>query len=227
MATYKLDTTTVRSLRTTPALIAEILRNAIMRGELPGGLPLRQDELSAQFGLSRIPVREALRQLEGEGLVTIVPHRGAVVSSLSLEELQEICEIRVALETTALRLAIPHLDDESLARAEAILRATDAAEEVLDLWSANNWQFHATLYAPANRPRLLAMIKQLHDQVDRYLRLHVSLLDYKTKGQEEHWALLNACRARDAALAVTLLERHIETVGTLLARYLPHEQGAR
>src|SRR5438067_1086803 len=113
--------------------------------------PLRQDELSAQFGLSRIPVREALRQLEGEGLVTVIPHRGAVVSELSLGELQEICEIRIALETTALRLAIPHLDEDSLAHAEAILRATDATTDLLEHWSRNNWLFHSTLYTPAKR----------------------------------------------------------------------------
>src|SRR4051795_12517043 len=122
MTISELDTSTVRSRSTTPAMIADVLRSAIMAGKLPGGALLRQMELSEQFGSSRIPVREALRQLQGEGLVTIVPHRGAVVSSLSLEELQEMCEIRIALESTALRLAISQLDDETLARAEAILR---------------------------------------------------------------------------------------------------------
>ena len=96
MTIPELDTATVRSRSTTPAMIADVLRSAIMAGKLPGGALLRQMELSAQFGSSRIPVREALRQLQGEGLVTIVPHRGAVVSSLSLAELQEICEIRIA-----------------------------------------------------------------------------------------------------------------------------------
>jgi DNA-binding GntR family transcriptional regulator len=68
------------------------------------------------------------------------------------------------------------------------------------------------------------MIKQLHDQVDRYLRLHVSLLNYRAKGQDEHWRLLDACRRRDIAQAVTLLEQHIETVATLLGQYLAHDQ---
>jgi DNA-binding GntR family transcriptional regulator len=201
-------------------MVADVLRDAIMRGLLRGGQPLRQDQLSAQFGLSRIPVREALRQLEGEGLVTVIPHRGAVVSELSLGELQQICEIRIALETTALRLAIPNLDENHLEQAAAILRATDAGTDVLEHWSMNNWLFHSALYSPARRPRLLSLIKQLHDHVDRYLRLHVSLLNYKAKGQDEHWRLLYACRSSDTALAVAILEQHIADVATLLAEYL-------
>src|SRR5919204_6551984 len=132
MSISELDTEAVRRRRTTPGMVADVLRDAIMRGVLKGGQPLRQDELAAQFGLSRIPVREALRQLEGEGLVTVNPHRGAVVSTLSSDELQEVCEIRSALETMALRLAIPHLDEEALARAEAILVETDRETDVLE-----------------------------------------------------------------------------------------------
>ena len=226
MSISELDTEAVRRRRTTPGMVADVLRDAIMRGVLKGGQPLRQDELAAQFGLSRIPVREALRQLEGEGLVTVNPHRGAVVSTLSSDELQEICEIRSALETMALRLAIPHLDEETLAHAEAILVETDRETDVLEHWSKNNWRFHSTLYLPAHRPRLLAMIKNLHDTIDRYLRLHVSILNYKAKGQEEHWQLLDACRRRDTAAAVALLEQHIQTVAVLLAAYLPQDHGS-
>ena len=201
-------------------MVADVLREAIMRGTLKGGQPLRQDELANRFGLSRIPVREALRQLEGEGLVTVQPHRGTVVSQISGDELHELCEIRVALETMALRLAIPRLDDETLNRAAAILVETDGETNVLEHWSANNWRFHATLYEPARRPRLLSMIKTLHDTVDRYLRLHVSILNYKTKGQAEHWGILDACRRRESAEAIALLDQHIEAVAVLLSGYL-------
>lgn len=210
----------IRRRRTTPGMVADVLRDAIMHGVLKGGQPLRQDDLAAQFGLSRIPVREALRQLEGEGLVIVHPHRGAVVAVLSAEELQELCEIRSALETTALRRALTRMDDETVQRAEEILAETDRATNVLDVWSKNNWRFHATLYRPAQRPRLLAMIKTLHDTIDRYLRLHVSILNYKDRGQAEHWALLDACRRRDTDLALALLEQHIEGVAVLLAEYL-------
>jgi DNA-binding GntR family transcriptional regulator len=206
--------------QTTPSMVADVLRDAIVRGVLKANEPLRQDELAARFGLSRIPVREALRQLEGEGLVTVRPHRGAVVSPLSADELRELCEIRGALEVATLRRAIPYLTEETLARAQAILEETDQAADVLEIWSTNNWRFHATLYQPADRPRFLAMIKSLHDNVDRYLRLHVSILNYRARGQQEHWQILDACRRRDEAAATALLDQHIASVATLLAEYL-------
>jgi DNA-binding GntR family transcriptional regulator len=216
-------TAAVRNRRTTPSMVAEAIRTAIVQGALTGGQVLRQDDLAAQFGLSRIPIREALRQLEGEGLVIVHPHRGAVVSALSSGELQELCEIRQGLETTALRLAIPLLDEETLAPAAAILMETDGEPNVLEHWSANNWRFHSALYLPARRPRLVGMIKGLHDQIDRYLRLHVSLLNYKAKGQAEHWAILDACRRQDVDGAVLLMEQHIARVGNLLAEYLARD----
>jgi DNA-binding GntR family transcriptional regulator len=223
MPIEELTTDAVRNRRTTPSMVAEVLRDAIIKGTLKGGEPLRQDELAARFGLSRIPIREALRQLEGEGLVIANPHRGAVVSGLSRKELGEICEIRIALETAALRLAIPHLDEQAIGTAEAILAETDRETRVVDHWSKNNWRFHSTLYLPADRPRLLGMIKHLHDQVDRYLRLHVTMLNYKEKGQSEHWKLLEACRARDTDAALATLEAHIKAVGMLLSEYLVDE----
>jgi DNA-binding GntR family transcriptional regulator len=210
----------IRQRQTTSTMVADVLRDAIVRGILKANEPLRQDDLAAHFGLSRIPVREALRQLEGEGLITVRPHRGAIVSPLSADELRELCEIRGALEVATLRRAIPHMTAETLARAEAILLETDRADDVLEIWGANNWRFHATLYEPANRPRFLAMIKSLHDNVDRYLRLHVSILNYKTRGQQEHWQIFEACRRGDEAAAAALLEQHIASVATLLAEYL-------
>lgn len=208
---------TIRRRRTTPGMVADVLRDAILRGALPAGQPLRQDELAARFGLSRIPVREALRQLEGEGLVTALPHRGATVAALSADELQELCEMRAALETAALRLAIPRLDAAALAEAEGVLRETDRAGDVLEHWSRNNWRFHAALYRPAGRPRMLALIQQLHDNVERYLRLHGSVARYREQGQAEHRDILGACRRGDADAAAVLLARHIGEVAVLLA----------
>jgi DNA-binding GntR family transcriptional regulator len=93
--------------RTTQAMVAGGLRQGILSGALGGGRPLRQDEIAREFGVSRIPVREALRQLEGEGLVTFYPHRGATVSELPYEEATEIGEIRASSETLALKRALP------------------------------------------------------------------------------------------------------------------------
>ncbi|HYU71157.1 MAG TPA: GntR family transcriptional regulator [Ktedonobacteraceae bacterium] len=213
-----------KQYRTTPTMVADILREAILAGALKGGQPLRQEDLATKFRLSRGPVREALRQLEGEGLITFSPHRGAVVSELSLAEVQEICDIRIALETAALRFAIPHLSEDVLKRAEEILDEADQQTTEVAHWGEINWKFHATLYAPANRPRLLSLIKAQHAQMDRYVRVHFSLMNYKQQAQQEHWQILDACKRRDISTALAVLERQIAAVGEMLASHLQQER---
>src|ERR1700694_1369842 len=111
--------------RSTPALVADAVRIAILRGQLAPGQVLRQGELANQFGLSRVPVREALRQLETEGLVVSQPHRGAVVVDLSPEDIEEVFLIRITLETTALRLSVSKMTDLDFHKAETVLDQTD------------------------------------------------------------------------------------------------------
>src|SRR5579859_7387415 len=210
--------------RTTPDLVADVLREAILNGVFKSGQSLRQDEIAAKFGVSRIPIREALRQLEGEGLIVSFPHRGAVVATLSREELLEICDIRCALETLAIRLAIPHITEETLRRAEEIPASAEHEKNVVAYWTELNWRFHSTLYSSAGRPRLVSMIKLQHTLMDRYLRVHVTLLKYEVQGTQEHRQILEACRAHDSEKAVALLEHHIKKVGELLMAYLQPEQ---
>lgn len=205
--------------RSTPDLIADALREAILRGIFQEGQSLRQDEIAAQFGVSRIPVREALRQLEAEGLVLLQLNRGATVSALSPAEAQEIGDIRAALETLAIQLAIPNLTESDLEKATVILEATDQTTDVTR-WAKLNWEFHSRLYTPANRPRLLTTIKTLHVNIDRYVRLQFEKMHYLEKSQKEHYQLLDACRQRDTKAAVRLLKRHIETAGEQLVVYL-------
>ena len=200
-------------------LAAEI-RKLIVRGVFRSGQALRQDELASTYGTSAIPVREALRQLEGEGLVKFVPNRGVEVVDLSAAEVRELCEIRILLETQALRLAIPKLDQHVLAHAARVLDESDTDPRFLETWSERNWAFHATLYAAADRPQLLAMIERLHVQIERYLYAHVSVLGYRKRGQKEHRALLLACKRKDTKRAVALLTEHIASVATLLEPYL-------
>ncbi len=205
--------------RTTPGLAAEVLREAILLGVLKGGEQLRQDEIAAHLGVSRIPVREAFRQLEAEGLVVFYPHRGAVVSELSNREVQEIYEIRIALETTAIRLAIPHLSERDLQRAEKVLDEIDLAPDVAK-WSVLNREFHTVLYTPADRPRLLALINTMRTNVERYQRIYISLMQHQANSQVEHREILEACTRRDVRSAVRGLERHLGNAARSLAAYL-------
>jgi DNA-binding GntR family transcriptional regulator len=214
-----LAATVLQHQRSTPDLIAEALRQAIQHGLFQEGQSLRQDEIATQFGVSRIPVREALRQLEAEGLVIFHPNRGAMVSSLSPTEAQEICEIRLALETMALQLAIPHLSDADLDHAAQLLQETEQTTEPMR-WAELNWQFHSTLYRAANRPRLLSMIRTLYVNVDRYIRLQMQELNYRDRSQAEHYQLLNACRQQDIPAAVQILQQHIGQAAEQLVEYL-------
>ena len=198
----------VRGSGSTPQVVSDQLRKAIFSGAIEPGAQLRQDELAERYGTSRIPVREALRQLEAEGLVIIQPNRGAVVSSLSLEEVLEMLEIRIALECRALKLSIPNMVDEDLNRAAELLKSYDS-EPQPQKWGEMNWNFHRTLYAPCDRPKLIAMIEANYGHVGRFTRLQVSLAAGKERPQSEHYGLLDACRTGNVNKAVSLLEEHI------------------
>lgn len=191
-----------------PAMVRDGLRRAILNGDYASGAQLRQDELAERFGTSRIPVREALRQLEAEGLVTIEANKGATVTALSLQEVLELLDIRIALECRALQLAIPEMIDTDFEAAEAILQGYTGSDEP-KLWGEANWAFHSTLYAPCARPKLLAMIEANYGHVDRFTRLNVSRAAGKDRPLREHWELLNYCRSGSVNKAATLLQEHI------------------
>ena len=204
----------------------EALRERILRGVYADDTPLRQDALAAELGVSRIPVREALRQLEAEGLVVFNPHRGAVVSSLSLDEIDELFQLRAQIESDLVRRAVAHTTAEHVARAREILNACEAAfrGEAVTEWGRFNWQFHSTLYAPADRPFTMAIIQRLHQQSDRYLRMQLVLTHGQSRAIDEHRAILAAVAASDTRLASSLMRQHILGAGRQLVRFLSAER---
>lgn len=196
--------------------IASELRERIFRGELAGGLPLRQEQIAEEFGVSRIPVREALSRLEAEGLVVRSHNRGCTVATLSFADLLESVEIRKALECAALRLAVPKLTAKDAARAEDIL-ARYARATRPDEWTELNLEFHLTLYRPSGMPRILRMIEEIVRGTNRYLRVYISSVAGRDVPMEEHRAILDAAKAGDTRRAVRLLEAHIERTRRMLA----------
>ncbi|QCI69217.1 GntR family transcriptional regulator [Phreatobacter stygius] len=198
-------------------LVREGLREAIMSGEFESGTLLRQDALAERFGTSRIPVREALQKLEAEGLVRIHPNRGAVVTHLSLEDVLELMDIRIALECRALTLAIPNMTEEDTAALEEDLRLYDQEEDPRN-WPRLNWKFHQAIYAACDRPKLISMIESNVEQIGRFTSEQVSLAAGKRRPQEEHWNILEACKQGNAEKAARLLQQHIQhTQKSLLA----------
>jgi DNA-binding GntR family transcriptional regulator len=196
-------------------MVAAVLREAITNGLLRANQPLPQDEIAQQLRVSHIPVREALRQLQSEGLVTYQPNRGAQVSALTADEVREIYEIRAILETAAIRRAVPRLTDAQLAQAERILDAAEAATDGA-AWGSHDVDFHQLIYALDGRPRLQELIEGLLRRVDRYWLTHGLMLTHRAEFEREHRALLAALMARDTEAAAALLSRHLAGAAELL-----------
>jgi len=208
--------------QTVASMTLVAIRDGILHGAYAESEPLRQDALADELGVSRIPIREALRQLEAEGLVTFTPHRGAIVSSLSLSEIEEVFELRSTIETDLLRRALPRLTtyqldeaDEVLNRYAVALRAADVAK-----WGELNWEFHSTLYAPAGRAVTMGIVHRLHQQSDRYLRMQLALTHGETRANEEHRAIAAAARSGDVKQACSLMREHIAGAGRSLLTFL-------
>lgn len=215
--------------QTLTGMTLDALRERILQGAFPEGEPLRQDAIAEELGVSRIPVREALRQLEAEGLVTFHPHRGAVVTTLSLDEIAELFELRAEIESDLLRRSIPLMTTADHRRARAILDAYDLALRAGEVaaWGDLNWQFHSALYAASNRQFTLAIVSKLHQHSDRYLRMQLSLTHGESRARIEHRAILAAAKKRDAVKAPALMRRHILDAGQSLVSFLAAHRDAQ
>ncbi len=209
---------------TTVELVITAIRQRILSGELAPGEPLRQEALADELGVSRVPIREAITRLTGEGLLFNVPHKGAYVAQLSIEEVQETFEIRLRLETWLFSQAIPHITDAEIAKAEKLVDEMDQVDS--GAWGQLNWRLHETLYLPAQRDITLQMLRVLHDRSDRYFRFQMMQVPIREQSHREHMALIDACRKRDAKLGAKLLEQHVKVaaqqitsvVETIMAR---------
>ena len=187
--------------------VADDLRRRIMRGELPEGLQLKQEQLASEFGISKVPVREALHQLEAEGFVIQQFHRGAVVAGLSPGKMIELFELRAELEPWLLSLAVPLATEENASEAEQVLAEAEQSDDPAE-WPALNRRFHAALYRPAGKDYTLDLVCKLHDQLDRYVRLQYALVNRKEEAMSEHLALLDMFKAK-APAAKAMLRLHI------------------
>jgi len=205
--------------RTVAVEAAEILRQRILMGDLKSGQPIRQEQIAQELGVSRIPLREALKQLEAEGFVTIEPHKGAVVSTLSLAEVEELFELRIHLESWLLRDAIPRMREGDFARLDAIIDESRVPDNLAH-WGDINWRLHEAMYRPAGKPMSLKLLKRIHDNLDRYLRLQITLTQDWDRAHGDHQQLIELSRAGDVETAVAVLERHIRHTARALATAL-------
>ncbi len=198
------------------------LRDRILRGEYLEGMQLRQETLAAELGVSRVGVRDALLQLEVEGLVTFDPDVGAVVSTLSLEEIRELFELRALIEVEVLRRAIPLMRTDHLERAHAVLEEFGAACARGDpeAWGTLNRDFHSALLEAAGLPLTMGVLRYLHNQTNRYTSLHQMVTRSQGAALEEHAAILESAARRDSEHACALLAAHILGSGHALREFV-------
>lgn len=191
--------------------VAGRLREAILRGDLAPGGRLDESALAMALGVSRTPIRSALRVLAAESLVELHPHRGAIVSELSPDELNEVYLVRVILEGTAARLAAPKMSDERIAALEALLEDLESTTDP-DQWLALNNQFHAIIYQAANRPRMVSIIEYVRNIATPYIRQFIEVREHMESSRGDHRRILEACRKRDGQLAETEVRKHLQDV---------------
>jgi len=201
--------------RTLAGVITRALADRIVSGEIGPGSRLAQDHIAAEFKASHVPVREALRRLEAQGLAVSEPRRGTRVPPLDPGAIRETTLMRAALEALALEQALPRLAAADLDEARAALAAGEASTDIR-LWEAANRRFHRALVAPCGMKRLLAAIDDLHQASARFMFACWRDLDWQERSAPEHHRLLAAIAAGDSASAIPLLREHVVAAGEAL-----------
>ena len=214
--------------RTRSEAAAIEIRRRILDGQLAGGLALRQDALADELGISRIPLREAFVLLEAEGLIRILPHRGAVVSELSVSDIEELVELRVLLEPRLLEASAQRLNEADFASIDAILAeySFELRANRIERWGELNTELHEQLYRHARLPRTQQIVSTLLKSNDRYARIQIAQSDGRERAEREHADIVELCKARKFDAAKQLLADHIRTAGDLLIALIETRMGA-
>jgi DNA-binding GntR family transcriptional regulator len=193
-------------------VVAETLREAIVNGTLNPGERLMEIQLAEELGVSRTPVREAIRKLELEGFVVMIPRRGTYVADLSIKDINEVFEIRTALDVLAAGLAVERITEDELEQLERLLVEigelieTDDTDRIVEADS----QFHDVLYRASRNDRLVGIINNLREQFTRFRSISIQYPGRMVKSVEEHRRLVEAIASRDTELAQQIAREHME-----------------
>lgn len=204
--------------------LAEAIQTRIISGDFPAGARLRQEQLAAEYRLSRTPIREALRKLQAEGTVELVPNQGAVVRGTTVRDVREGYEVRAELEAMAAALAATWITDEHLTQLreaeELFRRAIEDSQP--GTWARANDQFHEAVQAAAGNERLRRTIRDLHKAFPRRLTWGALQADSRllTENVDQHHAVFEAIERRDPDAARDAMRRHILRAGELVARWV-------
>lgn len=202
--------------------VYEVLKSEIAMATLEPGAALKQDHLAARFGVSHVPVREALSRLVAEGLATSRQNKGTSVSSLTVKAATEIVELRWLLEGRLIELAVPNLSRADIGRASDLLDQLDQATALEDAVRLNH-AFHTELYVKADRPHLLQSVETARLNLGRYLYLPWRSKDNVSRSEDEHRTLLKLCLAGDVESAKALIVEHVSGTGQQILAIIREE----
>lgn len=199
-------------------IVFETLRDAIITGKLGPGERLMEIQLAEEMGVSRTPVREAIRKLELEGFVVMVPRKGAYVAGVSIKDIADVFEVRAALEALAASLAAERITDEELDQLE---RSLVSINEVSDGKNINkvvesDIDFHDLLYQASRNQKLINIITNLKEQLQRYRATSLAVTGRTKDAVDEHRAIVEALAERNGELAAELARRHIENAENVM-----------
>lgn len=211
-----------------PDVIAGDIRERILNGDLAEGFPIRQEALADEYDVSRMPVREALKRLDAEGLVQLTNNQGATVTKHSLDEIGEIFDLRILIEVDLFRRAIAATTPKHLAACEKILEEMETSYDADDVgkWGALNYAYHSALYAPAGRGLTNDVLQRINLQSDRYVRMHLSVMKQRDPARQEHRDLLELAKDGKVEEACALLTHHILRTKENLLRLMTAKRAA-
>lgn len=204
--------------------IVRVLHQAIVRGIFHPGQALRQDELAAEFRVSKIPLREALRTLQAQGFVDLPLNRGALVQAPTLDQLKDAFELRLLVEPGLMRTAAPLLTKANLDEAERLVRDMDKAGTAW-AFSELNVRFHDLLYGPAQRPLSKQILAMLQGHIQRMSFMQLSLAGFNRSSNEDHRVILAACRQGDADAAARAVAAHVKGVRRIVLALVERQAG--
>jgi len=222
----RLEPITIDSYQPLRETVCAALRDAIKRGILEPGERLMEVQLAEELGISRTPVREAIRKLEQEGYVIMMPRRGTYVSDVSVKDVKEIFEIRSALESLAISLATMRIEPEELEKLQTLLEEIGGHIENNDIEKivATDVEFHGLLYQVSRNERLVTIISNLKEQLARFRTLSMSYPGRLQETLAEHRAMVEAIAAGDVDLAREAAERHMEQAEETLLKAMRKEK---
>jgi DNA-binding GntR family transcriptional regulator len=219
MSLDKLSMNVRENRKSTQELVTDALRNAILNGYYEDGKPIETIDLAEKFGVSRMPIRIALQQLESEGLVELQPHKKAIAVKLSPSEVRKLTDIRCELEVLATRLAVPNITVSDIEKMNKLVEQMDQSIDPQEFISLN-MEYHNTIYLRSDNDKLNDLIVQLRNNVERYLKFYLNDRNHFKKANQEHKQILSAIKKKDTTEAEGLIRQHLLSVGGTIAQLL-------